>query len=216
MSLEYRNRKEAGETLAAFFDDLRDRDDVIVLGLPRGGVPVAAEVAQHIGAPLDAFIVRKIGAPRQPELAIGAIASGDVLVLSDDLIADLGVTREQIQKTIDRETTELHRREREYRGDRVPIDLRSKTVVLIDDGLATGTTMLAAVKAVRSLEPAQIMIGVPVGARDSVEMLRRQVDRIECPRTPFPFTALGMWYQDFRPTQDVEVQAALGTLEGSA
>lgn len=214
MSLEYRNRKEAGETLAAFFDDLRDRDDMIVLGLPRGGVPVAAEVAHHIGAPLDAFIVRKIGAPRQPELAIGAIASGDVLVLSDDLIADLGVTREQIQKTIDRETTELHRREREYRGGRAPIDVRGKIVVLIDDGLATGTTMLAAMKAVRALEPAQIMIGVPVGARDSVEMLRRQVDRIECPRTPFPFTALGMWYQDFRPTQDVEVQAALGTLEG--
>jgi predicted phosphoribosyltransferase len=187
----------------------RGRPDVVVLGLPRGGVPVAFEIAQALGAPLDVFVVRKIGMPGHAEFAIGAIASGGVQVLSEDVIRAYGVPRAAVEAVAERERAELERREREYRGGRPLLDLHGRTVILVDDGLATGSTMRAAVEAVRALGPARIVVAVPVGAPDTCAALAHIADEVVCARMPEPFAAVGLWYSDFSQTTDEEVHALL-------
>lgn len=209
MSTTFANRIEAGKALAEKFHDLTNRDDVIVLALPRGGVPVAAEVARSINAPLDILLVRKIGVPWQPELAMGAIASGNELVLDHDIIAHMQVATDQVENAIRTEREVLRQREERYRGDSPLPDLRGKTVLLVDDGLATGTTMRVAITAVKRQQPAQVLVGVPVGSPDRVRAIGREVDRIECVYQPRRFMAVGQFYDDFRPTTDDEVIAAL-------
>ena len=202
MTITFHDRIDAGHILAETLLDLRDNADVIVLALPRGGVPVAAEVARAIHAPLYVLLVRKIGVPDQPELAMGAIASGDELVLDDGMIAYIHVSPEEIEQVIARERTVLRDRELRYRGNRPLPDLRDKTVVIVDDGLATGATMRVAIQAVKRSRPAQIVVAVPVGSPDRVKAIGREVDRIECVSTPHAFAAVGQWYRDFRPTTD--------------
>lgn len=212
--MAFRDRIHAGQALADRFLDLRDRDDVIVLGLPRGGVPVAAEVARAINAPLDVLVVRKIGAPGQPELAMGAIAFGEELILDHDLISQLGVLPNAVQRVIDRELLMLQKREQLYRGDHSFPDVRGATVLLIDDGLATGSTMRVAIQAVKRMNPAMIAVGVPVGATETVSAIGGEVDRIECLKTPANFMAVGRWYEDFRPVTDDEVIETLARFCG--
>lgn len=184
--------------------------DPVVLGLPRGGVPVAAEVARALSAPLDVFLVRKLGAPGQPELAMGAIASGGVRVLNPEVVQAFSVTPAQLEQVVSREQEELRRREAAYRGDRPPVELLRRTVVLVDDGLATGATVRAAVTAVRLHAPAAVVVAVPVGAADSCAVLAREADELVCLHTPEPFGAVGTHYADFRQTSDDEVRALLG------
>jgi putative phosphoribosyl transferase len=181
--------------------------DIVVLALPRGGVPVAAEVARRLGAPLDLMIVRKLGHPDQPELAMGAIASGGVLVLNDSIAAD--VDPAAFERVLLRERAELQRRERLYRGDRAPLALRGRRVVLVDDGLATGATMRAAAEAVARQQPARVMVAVPVAAADSLALLADRVDDVVCLATPEPFHAIGPWYRDFSQVSDDEVRMLL-------
>jgi putative phosphoribosyl transferase len=214
MRLPYRNRQEAGAYLAEHLAAYRDRDDVIVLALPRGGVPVAYEVARALHAPLDVFIVRKIGMPGAEEFAVGAIASGGVRVLDENLIERYGVSRAAIDAVIAAEERELARRERQYRGDRAMPDLAGKTVILVDDGLATGSTMRAAVAALKREGAARIVVGVPVAAPETCELLEREVDDIVCAVTPQPFHAVGLWYADFSQTSDREVHTLLERAAG--
>jgi len=203
------NREDAGRQLAARLSSHGARSDVIVLGLPRGGVPVAAEVAHVLHAPLDVFLVRKLGVPAHPELAMGAIAEGGVTVLNDGLIADLGVPRTAVQQVVAREQIELDRRHRLYRGDRPAPLVRDRVVILVDDGLATGATMEAAVTALRQSKPARIVVAAPVGAADTCDRLRRIADEVVCVATPEPFRAVGQWYEEFSQTTDAEVRALL-------
>ncbi len=205
----FADRREAGRELAGKLLPYRGRPDVVVLGLPRGGVPVAFEIAQALGAPLDVFVVRKIGMPGHAEFAIGAIASGGVQVLNEDVIRAYGVPGAAVEAVAKRERAELERREREYRGSRPLLDLHDRTVILVDDGLATGSTMRAAVEAVRALGPARIVVAVPVGAPDTCEALARIADETVCARMPEPFAAVGLWYSDFSQTTDEEVHALL-------
>lgn len=208
--LRFRDRIEAGQLLgrelAARFGAI---DDAIVLALPRGGVPVGAEVAKALGAPLDVFIVRKLGVPGHEELAMGAIASGGVRVLNRDVIDYARITRQQIDAVAMREERELSRREAEFRGNRAPLDVRGRTVIIVDDGLATGSTMRAAVQALRAMEPKRVIVAVPVGAEQTCEEFRSIVDEMVCLRTPEPFEAVGLWYDDFTQTTDAEVHALL-------
>ena len=206
----FRDRVEAGEYLAEGLSHYRDRDDVIVLALPRGGVPVAAEIARRLRVPFDVYVVRKLGVPGHEELAMGAIASGGVRLLNDDVVGPLGIPANVIDSVARSEQIELERREELYRGSRAPIGLVGKTVILVDDGLATGSTMRAAVKAVRQQEPAQVIVAVPVGAPETCAMIAREADDVVCVRTPEPFVAVGLWYRDFTPTSDREVRALLG------
>lgn len=210
MERAFRDRIEGGRALAERFSDLCGRDDVVVLGLARGGVPVAKEVADAIGAPLDAFIVRKLGVPGHEELAMGAVASGDVTVLNEDIQRWYNVTPEQVDEVRERELAELHRREIAYRGTTDAPVVRGQTVLLIDDGLATGTSMKAAVQAVTALGPASVMIGVPVGAPDTVREFEEEGIRTECVLMPQRLMAIGMWYIEFFATRDDDVRAALG------
>jgi predicted phosphoribosyltransferase len=203
------DRRDAGRQLASRLGTYAGREDVAVLGLPRGGVPVAYEIATALGAPLDVFLVRKLGVPGHAELAMGAIASGGVRVLNDDVIRWYGLPESVIDRVAAEEQDELARREREYRRDRPPLDLRGRTVVLVDDGLATGSTMKAAVKAARTLEPARIVIAVPVGASDTCRELAELADEVVCAHTPEPFSAVGLWYRDFSQTTDDEVRDLL-------
>jgi predicted phosphoribosyltransferase len=205
----FRDRHEAGRALAERLRSYAGRDDVIVLALPRGGVPVAVEVASALGAPLDVFLVRKLGVPGHEELAFGAIASGGLLVLDRDLIQQVGLSSAMIEQVIAREAAELERRERTYRGDRPPPDIRGRTVILVDDGLATGSTMTAAAAAVAQQEPARVIVAVPVAAADTCETLRRDADEVVCLMTPSPFQAVGTWYDDFRPVADDDVRRLL-------
>jgi predicted phosphoribosyltransferase len=205
----YLDRRDAGRALGRALGSLRGQPDLVVLALPRGGVPVAAEVAAALGAPLDVCVVRKLGVPGHEELAMGAIASGGARFLNEDVIASLGIVHEQIERTVARERAELERRERLYRAGRPPLALAGKTVVLVDDGLATGASMRVAIAAVRARAPARIVVGVPVGAADTVALLRAEADAVVCPRMPFPFSAVGWWYEDFRQTTDDEVSALL-------
>ncbi|HEV7574069.1 MAG TPA: phosphoribosyltransferase [Thermoanaerobaculia bacterium] len=208
--LRFRDRIEAGQLLgrelAARFVNA---DDTIVLALPRGGVPVGYEVAKALGAPLDVFIVRKLGVPGHEELAMGAIASGGVRVLNHDVIDYARVTSQQLDVVAAREERELSRREAEYRGNRAPLDVRARTVIVVDDGLATGSTMRAAVEALRAMEPKRVIVAVPVGAAQTCEEFRDIADEIVCLRTPEPFEAVGLWYDDFTQTTDAEVHALL-------
>ena len=208
--MQFRNRTDAGRQLAARLTEYASRSDVIVLALPRGGVPVAFEVASKLAAPLDVFLVRKLGVPGHPELAMGAIAAGGVEVLSEDLIRDIGIPHSLVQQVAVRERLELERRDRAYRDDRQPPIVRDRTVILINDGLATGSTMQAAVLALRQHAPAKIVVAVPVGARETCERLARIADRVVCLATPEPFNAVGLWYQEFGQTTDEEVARLLG------
>jgi putative phosphoribosyl transferase len=205
----FANRREAGAELASKLRKYGGRDDVVVLALPRGGVPVAFEIAEELDAPLDIFVVRKLGMPGHPEFAMGAIASGGVRVLSDDVIRGYGVPDAAVESVARQELAELERREREYRQGRPLTDVRGKTVILVDDGLATGSTMRAAVQAVRALGPAKIVVAVPVGAPATCEEFGDITDETVCARMPEPFSAVGLWYRDFSQTSDAEVQALL-------
>lgn len=203
------DRRQAGLELAARLGAYKNRDDVVVLALPRGGVPVGYEVARALHAPLDVFLVRKLGVPRHRELAMGAIASGGVRVLNDDVVGWYSVPREVIDAVAHEEQIELDRRERAYRDGRPPIDLRNRTVILVDDGLATGSSMRAAVQAVRTHEPARVVVAVPVGAPETCRSLSELADEAICARTPQPFSAVGLWYRDFSQTTDDEVRDLL-------
>jgi len=207
--VRFRDRAEAGRALARALSHYAGRDDVVVLALPRGGVPVGHEVAKQLGAPLDVFLVRKLGVPGHEELAMGAIASGGVLVLDEGVLRWLGISEQQLQKTLAKELDELRRREAAYRDGRRLPDLKGKTVILVDDGLATGASMQAAARAVRRHEPARIVIAVPVASRATCDKFRDEVDDVVCAITPVPFHAVGNWYEDFSQTTDDEVRELL-------
>lgn len=202
----FRDRRFAGQLLARQLDAYAHRSDVVVLGLPRGGVPVAFEVADALDAPLDVFVVRKLGVPFQPELAMGAIASGGVTVLNDDVLTMAHITPEMVARAVSLEERELARREHLYRNGRPPLALTGQIVILVDDGLATGSTMRAAVEAVRRLQPARVIVAVPVGASESCRLLAQSADDVVCLQVPVPFSAVGSWYDDFSQTSDDEVR----------
>jgi predicted phosphoribosyltransferase len=205
----FHDRRAAGRLLAAKLASYAARPDVVVLALPRGGVPVGYEVAGALGAPLDVFVVRKLGLPGHEELAMGAVATPGVRVLNEVIVRALGVPDHVIEAVAAREREELTRRERAYRGDQPPLDVRGRTVILVDDGLATGATMQAAIQALRQRQPARIVVAVPTAARETCEALRRKVDDVICAITPDPFHAVGLWYEDFSETSDNEVRALL-------
>jgi len=205
----FENRVEAGRELAVALGEYAGRGDVIVLGLPRGGVPVAMEVASELEAPLDVFLVRKLGAPGQEELAMGAIASGGVVVRNESVIAGLRVSQDQIDAVQKKEQAELERREKAYRGGRPALKLDGKTVILVDDGLATGASMRAAVEAVREHKPAKVVVAVPTAPPDTKTVLEGEADAVVCVDTPEPFGGVGRWYRDFAQTTDDEVRELL-------
>jgi predicted phosphoribosyltransferase len=207
--MQYRDRTDAGQQLAAKLSAYAGRDDVVVLALPRGGVPVGYEVARALAAPLDVFLVRKLGMPGQEELALGAIASGGVRVVNHDVVRLLDVLPETIDAVAREEEPELRRREREYRDDRPFPEIAWKTVILVDDGLATGSTMRAAIAALRQKNPAHLVVAVPVGAPETCAILQSEADEVVCGRQPEPFYAVGMWYEDFTQTTDDEVRELL-------
>ncbi len=209
MLTPFRDRAEAGRRLADKLAAYAGRADVLVLGLPRGGVPVAFEVAQALELPLDVFLVRKLGVPGHEELAMGAIASGGVWVLNQDVIQALNPPLRVVQAVAARELQELTRRERLYRGDRPALKLRDRTVILVDDGLATGSTMRAAVAAVRRLEPAGIIVAVPTAAPSTCAAISHEVSDCVCVITPDPFYSVGIWYEDFSQTTDEQVRDLL-------
>lgn len=204
----FRDRVEGGAALARELEKYAGTG-VIVLALPRGGVPVGTVVARALRAPLDVFLVRKIGAPGREELAVGALASGGVRVLDHELIRHLGITAADIERITAVEQAELRRRELRYRGDRPLPTLAGRTVILVDDGLATGSSMRAAIRAVRLQHPARVVAAAPVGALATCEALAQEADEVICPSMPEPFHAVGLWYEDFAPTSDEEVEALL-------
>lgn len=203
------DRADAGWRLAAMLSAYAHRPDVLALALPRGGVPVAYEVARALDAPLDVFVVRKLGVPGHEELAMGAIASGGVRVLNRDVIESLKIPPEVIDRVTARELQELARRERAYRGDRPPLEVAGRTVILVDDGVATGSTMRAAIAALRQRHPARLVVAVPVAAPSTCRELGEEVDDIVCALTPEPFYAVGLWYQNFSETTDDEIRDLL-------
>ena len=209
MRVRFRDRRDGGRRLAAELTRYANRPDTIVLALPRGGVPVGYEVAKAIGAPLDVFVVRKLGLPWHEELAMGAIASGGVRVLDQELLRIARVSEADLWRVIAAEERELARRERQYRGDRSFPDLHGKTVILVDDGLATGSSMRAAVEALRQEGPARIVVAVPVSSPETCDAFRDVADEVVCAETPEPFRAVGMWYDDFSQTTDEEVHTLL-------
>jgi predicted phosphoribosyltransferase len=206
---QFANRREAGKELARKLSKYAGRSDVILLALPRGGVPIAYEVALALKAPLDVFLVRKLGLPGREELAIGAIASSGIQILNEDIIDAVGLDRRMINLVVQQELKELQRREEQYRDDRPAPDLRDRTVILIDDGLATGASMLAAVRGVRAQNPARIIVAVPAGAPQAIELLQPQADEIVYVIAPDPFEGVGKWYEDFSQTTDEEVKFLL-------
>ena len=205
----YQDRSEAGRRLAAKLMAYADRPEVVVLALPRGGVPVAFEVAEVLNAPLDVFLVRKLGLPGHEELAMGAIATGNVRVLNEEVIHALHISDAVIDAVTAQEQQELERRERSYRDNRSALDVRGRTVILVDDGLATGATMRAAAVAIRQRHPARLVVAVPIAASATCEALRTEVDDIICAKTPEPFYGVGRWYDDFSQTSDAEVRDLL-------
>ena len=207
--MQFADRRQAGQVLAAQLASYRDDPDVVVLGLPRGGVPVAFEVAQALHAPLDVFIVRKLGLPGHEEFAMGAIATGDVMVMNPDVEA-FQVPQAAVDAVVARERSELARRETLYRGNRAPRALEGRIAILVDDGLATGSTMMAAATAVRQQHPKRVVVAVPVAAADTCRAFRDEVDDVVCAATPEPFRAVGLWYRDFSQVTDAEVHALLG------
>lgn len=204
-----KDRTQAGKELAAQLKSYANRDDVIVLGLPRGGVPVAFEISKALRAPLDVFLVRKIGVPDQPELAMGAIAMGGIKVFNQTIIDSLRISDTTIDAVIDHEQKELERRNDLYRHGRPIPDVKNKTVILVDDGLATGATMRAAVTAIKSMQPSSIIVAVPVSAYETYLEFQTQVDKIICLMTPEPFYSISLWYESFPQTEDEEVQSLL-------
>ena len=209
----YRNRIDAGKQLAARLTRYANRDDVLVLALPRGGVPVGFEVARALNVPLDIFLVRKLGVPGHEELAMGAISTGDVRVLNEDIVDYLRIPMRVIDAVSANELRELKRREHAYRGNRPEPDVQGRTVILVDDGLATGSTMRAVAAALRQQNPARIVVAVPVSAPQTCDEYRMGVDEIICANTPEPFYGVGMWYEDFSQTPDEEVRELLEKAE---
>jgi putative phosphoribosyl transferase len=207
----FRDRIEAGRLLAANLAEYGDREDVLVLGLPRGGVPVAFEVARALAAPLDLLMVRKLGVPGHEELALGAIASGGVRVLNTSLVRELALPENWIESISARERRALERRERDYRGDRPQPELAGRVVILVDDGLATGATMLAAIRSTRAQHAARVVVAVPVAPRETCDALLRDADAVACLITPANFRAVSAWYDDFSATTDAEVRRLLGS-----
>jgi len=207
--LPFRDRPQAGQLLSKKLAGYANREDVIVLALPRGGVPVAREIARSLHAPLDVFLVRKLGVPGQEELAMGAIASGGVRILNQDIVQTMGIPAHVIDSVTATEVQELARRERLYRGDRPAPDVMSRTVILVDDGLATGATMRAAVAALRRMKPRRIVIAVPIAAVPTRQEFAREVDEIVCLHTPDPFFSVGFWYDDFSQTTDEDIREML-------
>ena len=210
MKTQFFNRTEAGQILAENLSNYANREDVVVLALPRGGVPVAAEVAKRLNAPLDVFVVRKLGLPGHPELAMGAIASGGVRVFNGEVVNALRIPDEVIDAVSGQELIELQRREKAYRADRPPLDVEGKTVIVVDDGVATGSTMLAAVAALRQLNAARIVVAAPVIAASTFSEMKRAADEVAAVLVPEHFYAVGQWYEDFSQTSDEEVRALLG------
>lgn len=202
----FSNRIEAGRILASRLGEYANRSDVIILALPRGGVPVAFEVARALDAPMDVFIVRKLGVPGQEEFGFGALASGGITIFNESLIRALKMPDSMIQKVVEREQKELERRENLYRANRPPLNLKGKTVIIVDDGLATGATVRAAIAAVRTKQPKQIIVAAPVASRETCgEIERKSDDLCICAMTPEPFYGVGMWYRNFEQTTDAEV-----------
>jgi predicted phosphoribosyltransferase len=206
----FADRREGGRRLAEELESYAGRREVVVLGLPRGGVPVAFEVAAALRAPLDVFVVRKLGVPGHEELAMGAIASGGVRVLNQDVVKASGISPQEVEWVTERELETLSRQERAFRGERPPIEVKDRTAIAVDDGLATGATMRAAVTALRELGAAAIVVAVPTAPRETCEALRKIADEVVCATTPDPFMAVGLWYADFTPVTDDEVQSVLG------
>ncbi len=209
MALPFRDRGDAGRQLAAKLGRHANRPDVLVLALPRGGVPVAFEVARELGAPLDVFLVRKLGVPGHEELAMGAIASGGVTFLNDDVLRAIRIPPQEMERVIARESEELARREQRYRGGTPPPDVRGRVAILVDDGLATGASMRAAVAAVKRQDPRAIVVAVPVAPAETCRQFRAEVNEVECAETPAPFHAVGTWYEDFTQTTDAEIRDLL-------
>lgn len=205
----FANRREAGKLLADELKRYVGQSAVLVLALPRGGVPVAYEVAQALGVPLDVMVIRKLGAPGHEELALGAIASGGVRVVNDDLVRQLRIAPDVLEQVARREAKELARRERDYRGERPPLVVEGKTIILVDDGIATGASMNAAISALKQQAPKKLVIAVPTGAQESINKLRQQVDDIVCLTAPAHFVAVGQFYRDFSQTTDDEVRQLL-------
>lgn len=212
----FRDRFEAGQVLGEHLHAYAGRGDTLVLALPRGGVPVGFEVARALDAPLDVFVVRKLGVPGREEFAMGAIATGGVRVLNEDTVRRLGIPDEEVARTIDREERELARRERLFRGGRPPPRIQGRTVILVDDGLATGATMRAAVQALREQEPARLVVGVPVGAPETCAVFEDEADEVVCALSPEPFYAVGHFYEDFEQTSDEEVRELLARAQQGA
>lgn len=209
MTLQFRDRAEAGRLLAEKLKRFQNREDVVVLALPRGGIPVGFEVAQVLHAPLEPFVVRKLGVPGHEELAMGAIASGDTIFLNQDIVRSLHIDPISIEQVIAKEKQELDRRERSFRDPNHPLILARKTAVLVDDGLATGATMHAAVESVKTHEPTAIIVATPVSARETYKKFRPEVDEIVAVALPDDFSSVGQWYRDFRQTTDEEVAELL-------
>lgn len=209
LKLPFRDRQHAAEMLAQSLSQYRGHSDAIVLGLPRGGVPIAFHVARVLDLPMDILLVRKLGVPGQPELAMGAIASGGTRVLNQDVVRGIRISDEGVERVAQREQGVLDERERLFRGDRGTIDVRDRTVILVDDGLATGSTMRAAATALCQQGPARVVVGVPVASPETCDEFQDLVDEIVCAATPQPFYAVGAWYQDFSETTDEEVRHLL-------
>jgi putative phosphoribosyl transferase len=206
--LPFEDRSEAGRTLAAELAQRRFPTDTVVLALPRGGVPVGLEVATQLGVPLDVIVVRKVGVPWQPELAMGAIA-GSVELLDEQLISELGIPRKDIEETVAREKAEVERREKRFRAGRAGLDLSGRTVLIVDDGLATGSTMLAAVRYAKKVHAARVIAAVPVGSDEAVRRIQKEADECLCLATPEYFAAVGEWYIDFQQVSDADVERLL-------
>jgi len=209
VDLPYADRSAAGKVLAGELEHLRGRDDLLILALPRGGVPVGWEIARSLKVPFDVMLVRKLGVPGHEEMAMGAIASGGARFVNDDVVRQLGLSDDAIDEAVKRERQELQRREQAYRGDRDDPEVTGKTVVLVDDGLATGSSMVAAVRALRQRNPGRIIAAVPVAPPSTARDVGREVDEFICPATPDNFYAVGQWYTDFGQTTDDEVRNLL-------
>ena len=207
----FRDRRHAGQVLAEELASYRDNDNLLVLGLARGGVPVGWEVAAFLHAPLDVFLVRKLGVPQWQELAMGALATGGGMVVNDNLVQNLGISEQQLQTAIDRETEELHRRESAYRSGRPPVDVEGHTVILVDYVIATGASRLAALRAVRAANPAQLVVAVPVGPPSACQQLGEEADDVVCATMPPGFEAVGQVFEDFHQVTDDEVRELLAT-----